>query len=303
MLKYCLSAAALRAFSISPLTRRMYRRLGNTWGARKRSAGRMPAYYPARINRMLRIARTYGAPKEGDRLIELGTGWLHWEAITTRLFFDVSCTLFDVWDNRQIDGLKNYLGQLDGLLDQLDASQAQRTRVRQLISKIKAVHDYPELYDLLSFEYVLDQGGSLAKFRPESFDVAVSAGVLEHIHAKDASAYVDGIAALLKPGGYSIHSINIRDHLHQYDRSVSKKQYLRYSPWVWGLCFENDVQYINRIQRSEWRELFKKAGLALVEEEVESEDLAGLKIARSYSQYEETDLRCGGLKLVHRKSF
>ena len=106
MLKYCLSAAALRAFSVSPLTRRMYRQLGNTWGARKRSAGRMPAYYPARISRMLRIARTYGFPKDGDKLIELGTGWLHWEAITTRLFFDVRCTLFDVWDNRQIDGLK-----------------------------------------------------------------------------------------------------------------------------------------------------------------------------------------------------
>jgi hypothetical protein len=73
------------------------------------------------------------------------------------------------------------------LIDQLDASQAQRTRARQLISKIKAVHDYPELYDLLSFEYVLDQGGSLAKFRPESFDVAVSAGVLEHIYAKDVT--------------------------------------------------------------------------------------------------------------------
>jgi hypothetical protein len=86
--------------------------LGNTWGARKRSAGRMPAYYPARINRMLRIARTYGVPKDGDRLIELGTGWLHWEAITTRLFFDVRCTLFDVWDNRQIDGLKNYRDSL-----------------------------------------------------------------------------------------------------------------------------------------------------------------------------------------------
>ena len=280
----------------------MYRRLGNTWGSRKRSTGRMPSYYPARINRMLRIARTYGFPKDGDKLIELGTGWLHWEAITTRLFFDVRCTLFDVWDNRQIDGLKNYLGQLDCLIDQLDASQAQRTRARQLISKINAVHDYAELYALLSFEYVLDPSGDLAKFPPGSFDIAVSAGVLEHVYAEDTAAYVDGIAALLKPGGYSIHSINIRDHLYAYDRSVSRKQYLRYPPWIWRLFFENDVQYINRIQRPEWRGLFEKAGLALVEEEVELEDLSGLKIAASYSQYDQTDLSCGGLKLVHRKS-
>ena len=263
----------------------------------------MPAYYPQRIERMLRIARIYGSPKDGDRLIELGTGWLHWEAITTRLFFDVRCTLFDVWDNRQIDGLKNYLGQLDGLIDQLDVSESQRTRARRLISEIQAVHDYRELYDLMGFDYVLDQSGDLSSFPRESFDVAVSAGVLEHIYAKDAAAYVNGIAALLKPGGYSIHSINIRDHLYQYDRSVSRKQYLRYPPWVWSSFFENDVQYINRIQRPEWRALFENAGLTLVEEEVESEDLSGLRIAAEYRQFNEADLRCGGLKLVHRKSF
>jgi len=39
----------------------------------------------------------------------------------------------------------------------------------------------------------------------------------------------------------------------------------------------------------------------LVEEEVEPEDLSGLKVAKVYQKYGENDLRCGGLKIVHRK--
>ena len=261
----------------------------------------MPNYYLDRINRMLRIAKTYGVPKNGDRLIELGTGWLHWEAITSRLFFDVHGILFDVWDNRQMDGLKNYIKQLDNSLDKIDADYIKRTTAHKLISKIKEIDDFKDLYKLLGFEYVLDHSGSLDRLERESFDLVVSAGVLEHIYAPDTPEFVDAIAALLKPGGYSVHDINIRDHLYQYDTTVSRKQYLQYPHWVWRVWFENDVQYINRIQRPEWLELFRKSGLVLVEEEVEMEDLSGLKAAAAYHKYEENDLRCGGLKVIHRK--
>lgn len=293
---------ALKAFSCSNLTKRAYRALGNNLGGKKRAMGQMPSYYLNRINHMLRLARSYGVPKDGDRLLELGTGWLHWEAITARLFFDIRGILFDVWDNRQMNGLKNYLGQLENMLDKLDADNAQRAYAYRLISQIKKARTYQELYKLLGFEYVIDPRGSLNLLEKESFDLVVSAGVLEHISAKDASGFVSGIAILLKPGGHSVHSISIRDHLHAYDNKVSRKQYLQYPDWAWRLCFENDVQYINRIQRADWLKLFGKAGLLLIEEEVESEDLSGVRVANVYrKKYEENDLKCGGLKIVHRK--
>ncbi len=287
---------ALKGFSCAPLTRRIYRELGNNLGEKKRVSAPMPAYYLERINRMLRIARTYGVPRDGIKLIELGTGWCHWEAITTKLFFDVHGILYDVWDNRQITALKNYVEQLDNSLDKLDIDSEQRYFAHKTIAKIKEVADYDELYRLLGFEYVLDPVGKLSQLEKESFDLVVSAGVLEHIYAKDAPDFVDTIGTLLKSGGYSVHSI-----IYLYDRTVSPKQYLQYSNWLWSLCFENNVQYINRIQRSEWLELFRKAGLMLVEEESEQEDLSGVKVAKDYQKYEESDLRCGGLQLVHRK--
>jgi hypothetical protein len=103
------------------------------------------------------------------------------------------------------------------------------------------------------------------------------------------------------PGGYSIHSINIRDHLYLYDQTASPKQYLHYPDWVWKLLFENDVQYINRIQRSNWLQLFESAGLSLIREDVEVVNVASEKVSALYRQQAETDLTCGGLNIVHRK--
>lgn len=293
----------LKAFSCANLTRQLYRKLGNTLGAKKRSAGQMPSYYISRINRMMRLSKNFGVPKNGDRLIEIGTGWLHWEAITARLFFDVHCILYDVWDNRQLSGLKNYLKQLDNNLYKIETDDAQRASARKLILEITKINDYQNLYKLLGFKYILDHRGKLKALDKELFDIVVSAGVLEHIQARDAHDFVAGISTLLKPGGYSLNSINIRDHLFPYDNTVSKKQYLKYPHWVWRLCFENDVQYINRIQRPDWLRLFSRVGLILVEEKVEYEDLSSVKVSKVYQKYEENDLRCGGLKLVHRKPF
>lgn len=301
MLKYCLAAMSLKAFSASNLTKGIYRKLGNAVGGKRRATSQMPDYYLARIDRMLEIARVHGVPKHGDKMIELGTGWLHWEAITTRLFFDVRGVLFDVWDNRQMAGLKNYMKQLDQVLHRTNADASQIAGARQLIREIVEMKDYAEVYDRLGFEYVLNSNGSLADLEQESFDLVVSAGVLEHIHASNARAYVSGIAGLLKPGGYSVHSINLRDHLCQYDTEVSIKQYLKYPDWIWRLCFENDVQYINRIQRRDWIELFWQAGLTLVVEDAQEENLSGIRVSKNYEKYTQKDLSCGGLDLVHEK--
>ena len=302
MLRYYAAAAALKAFSCSSPTKKVYRALGNTFGAKKRGSHQMPSYYFDRVNDTLRLARIYAILKDGYRLLELGTGWLHWEAITSRLFFDVHGILFDVWDNRQIEGLKNYLSQLDNMLDKLTADDMQRASAHRLISQIKEVNRYQDLYELLGFEYVIDSRGNLDVLEENSFDLVISRGVMEHIRVKEAPDFVRGIARVLKPGGHSVHSINIRDHLEQYDKAVSRKQYFQYPEWVWRTFFENDVQYINRIQRSDWLALFRKAGLLLVEEKVQEEDLSGVRVAKAYQhRYKEDDLRCGGLAIVHSK--
>src|SRR5438309_11896879 len=118
MVKYITTAIALRCFSSGPLMRRVYRRLGNTVGNKRRSSGAMPYYYVERVKRMLRLQKQHNIVREGDRIIELGTGWMHWEAITLRLFYDIEAVVFDVWDNRQLGALKNYVRQLGAMLNE-----------------------------------------------------------------------------------------------------------------------------------------------------------------------------------------
>lgn len=301
MVRYFLTAMTLKAFSSTPLTRKMYRNLGNSVGGRRRATEKMPNYYLDRVNRMLHMARTLGTPADGMRMVEIGTGWCHWEALTARLFFNVSGVLYDVWDNRQLDALKNYVRQLDGSLDQIDVEPSRRVTARRMIGQILEANDYESLYRILGFEYILDPAGKLEVLEKGSFDFLVSGGVLEHIGAQDARQFVYGMSRLLRPGGLMVHSINIRDHLYQYDRSVTKKHYLQYSDRAWRRYFANDLQYINRIQRSQWLEYFQAAGLELVEEVSEPEDISTIVISDDYARFEKSDLSCGGLHLTHRK--
>ena len=303
MLRYVLAATALKCFSAGPQMRGLYRSLGNFAGGRRRSRGKIPSYYLERIKRLLRLQREYNLVRSGDRIIEIGTGWLHWEAITARLFFDIEAVLFDVWDNRQLTGLKNYVGQLSPILGAADLglSSAELKRAQSLIQAIVRVNSFKELYKLLGFEYVVEGSGSLRQLPGNSFHLAVSGGVLEHIPREDVPGLLAEMQRVLVPSGWSLHSIDTQDHLSYYDPKVSKKMYLTISDRTWQNVFENQVQYINRLQRSEWLELFKTAGFKLIEEDSWYTDLGQLELAERFRSMDKRDLECTGPRLLHKK--
>jgi SAM-dependent methyltransferase len=303
MVKYVATAVALKCFSSNSVTRSLYRRLGNIVGDKRRRSGAMPAYYPERLRRILRLQRQHQLVKDGDRILELGTGWVHWEALTLRLFYDVEAVLFDVWDNRQLEGLKNYVRQLRLVLENgFDISQVQLTRAQSLIDEIIRVQSFDQLYDLLGFQYVVDSSGSLSQFAESSFDIVVSGGVLEHVKRESLPTLIASMDRILKPGGWAIHSIDTADHLEHYDRSVSPKLYLTFSERRWRCLCQNEVQYINRVQRGEWLELFGKRGFELIEEEVRRVDIGNLRLADRYVGMDRGDLECTVLKLALRKN-
>jgi SAM-dependent methyltransferase len=164
------------------------------------------------------------------------------------------------------------------------------------------VQSFDQLYDLLGFQYVIDSSGSLSQFPDSSFDLVVSGGVLEHVKSEDLPSLIASMHRILKPGGWTIHSIDTADHLEHYDRSVSPKMYLSFSERKWRCLYENEVQYINRVQRGEWLELFGKRGFELIEEEARRVDIGNLKLADRYVGMERGDLECTVLKLALQKT-
>lgn len=303
MIRYMLAAGALKFFSANSYTKKLYRYLGNTVGAKRRATAGLPQPYVERAREIIAQVRKYNAVKPGDRLLELGTGWLHWEATILRLFYDVEVTLFDVWDNRQFPAFLAYFREFKKIVDDIIPMQpAERKRVHDLLDQLLATHTFDEVYAITGHKYVVEPSGSLDQFPDNSFDLIFSSSVLEHIERPLVPAFMQGCYRVLKPHGRVIHLVDLGDHLTLYDPTMPyNKNYLRYSDTVWRLLFQNDVQYFNRIQRSEWRKYFADAKFEQVEERSEPIDLSRQKISRSFAHFDRDDLSCLTLKVVYTK--
>ena len=305
MIRYFAAAAALKTFSYGPGMRRLYRSVGNVLGPRRRLRHGLNQNYLNRAREFLKRVRKIDAIHDGDSLLELGTGWVHWESTFIRLFYDTRATLFDVWDNRQLAALTKYFADLDQVIDkEIDVRPEERDRVHALLRRVSSATSFNELYELTGSKYVINPWGTLDDLPDASFDAIFSCSVLEHVNKELLTEYIRNFERLLKPGGYSIQTIDIGDHLSYYDDHVSPKHYLKYSDSVWKHWFENEVQYFNRVQRSEWLELFQQAGLELVEIEEELSLVAVSKnsVANQYRNFDERDLQCTTLKVVHKKT-
>ncbi len=302
MLKYVMVASALKVFSITPQTRRAYRKLGNTLGQKMRVQNGLNPMYLERARKILELCEKYHIIQPGDRLLEIGTGWLHRESTVLRLFYDVEITLFDVWDNRQLAAYQHYFRQFEQVMDKelrLDPIQSQRAHT--LLKGIQAAQSFDEIYELLNFRYVVDPTGSLEQFSNETFSLIFSCSVLEHVEREILPGFIQDYFRLLKHGGHSIDLIDLQDHLSYYDSSVSYKNYLRYSDSVWRRYFQNVVQYFNRVQRSEWLNFYGKAGFVLAGEECSNGELGSIKIDESYKHLDQQDLRCLTTWAIHEK--
>src|SRR5690606_13057819 len=141
-------------------------------------------------------------------------------------------------------------------------------RAEALLDKVLACGSFDEVYALLDFRYVLDAAGSLGAVADSSLDLIISSDVMEHI----PRAAMDGLMAdfmrVMKPGGVISQQIVMADHLCIYDRTVHSKNYLRYNDRQWKLLFQNDLQYFNRLQHSDFVKLFSEAGFEVLGEEI-----------------------------------
>lgn len=302
MIKYVITAAELKLFSTSPQTKQIYRLLGNTLGQRRRIRHGLDEQYMERARWILKLCEKHHAVQNGDRLLEIGTGWLHWESTIIRLFYDVEITLFDVWDNRQFGAYQRCLKQLEEIIDrELEMDPTQHDRIHGLLRAISKASSFDEVYNLLGFQYVINPSGTLKQFQDESFALIFSCNVLEHVDRDILPEFVQDFYRLLKPGGYSIHQIDLGDHLSYYAPNVSLKNYLRYSDGAWRRYFENDVQYFNRVQRPEWLNFYCQAGFETEEEESIYSDISSIKVDKGYEKLGSQDLQCVTLRAVHQR--
>ena len=302
MLRYRLAALALKTFSAAPGGKRAYRALGNVLGNRRRR-GPVPPRYIARAEANLRALEDRHAITDGMMLLELGTGWVHWEALYTRLFHDVRIALFDVWDNRQFGGFLHHAAGLRAHLATLrDRPAAALAQAQALLDRVLQTRDFAEAYAVLGFTYHLDREGSLAALPDAAFDLVISSDVLEHVPRDSVPTLAADLARVIKPGGRMAAQIVYVDHLTLYDRAVHPKNYLRYTDRQWRRWFENGMQYVNRLQPGDFSAAFTAAGFVMEAQDVlETCDSGQLPIAAPFRHYPPQELDIAVNRIIARK--
>jgi len=282
VIRYALVATAAKGFSLTPQTRTAYRRLGNAVETMRRMRSGLPDRYLDRAIALSDLIAAHQPIVAGDRVLELGTGWVHFESVVVRLLADVRPTMFDVDDMRLWPVFRRYLSDLRDVLPQLTLSDERRLAGAAMLEELLATDSFDSAYQVLGAEYCLQRDASLAPLPSESYGLVVSADTLEHVERRVLPQVIGETHRLLKPGGYAIHQIDLADHLSYFDPAMPAKNYLRYSPSTWERWFNSTVQYVNRVQRRQWDSIFAQADFEIVACNVINEPLRGITVHSEY---------------------
>ncbi len=290
---------AYKFFDINSFTKQIYRNIGNTLGDARKSKKGLNKNYISQARKIRKLLIDYCDIQKDFKVLELGTGWIHWYSTFIRLFFDIKIDLFDVWDNRQLVTFKKYFGQLQSFLTE---DEKKRLIRKDIISKLTEVNSFEDIYKLLNYKYFLEKEGSLSHLSKNHYDIIFSCAVFEHINRGILPNYFNQMYNILKPGGYLLHIIDMGDHYHYMDKKRTHfKNYLKFSNRVWKNYFENSIFYMNKLQVSDWHSLFQESGFQLVYEEKLNVEINNLKINKDYLHYNIDDLKCHQLVVIYKK--
>jgi SAM-dependent methyltransferase len=293
MLRYRAAALALKFFSMSSSTRRMYRALGNRT-ARPRTSFEIEGYArnAAWLAGLVRENKTVV-----NRAAEIGTGWFHFYGVALSLTGIPEIDLYDVWDNRQFENTKSAFANFEPHLSALALPETELAAAQQKLNAVAAAERWNDMYSALGLSY------SLKPLRLRNYDLVFSMDVLEHVEKGALPSLIRSMYDALAPGGISVNLIGLDDHLNHYDSKSSQKQFLAYREWQWQLMFENKIQHFNRVGCSEFRSLFAEAGFEEIScrSQVAEDALDNIGVAPQFRSFAREDLLATRASFADRK--
>ncbi len=108
------------------------------------------------------------------------------------------------------------------------------------------------------------------------FQLIHSNNTFEHIYEPILAGILKEFKRLLAPGGVMSHFIDMSDHFAHADAGITIYNYLKYSENQWKKI-DNDVQPQNRMRICQYRTLYKKLSLPIVDENLRPGDITALK--------------------------
>jgi len=243
MIKYFFACILLKVFSSNSLTIKAYKKLTETYGQRRKINLGLTNNHINQFALISNISDDKNIINNGDKILEIGTGLTPWLATMITFFKDVEVYLFDIIDNRRLPLYKSYINSFkEKIINnkiQLK-SEKEKGKICSILSDLSEMKKWNDIYEYLNFTYILSPSGSFEVFENESFNLLISWDVLEHIKPNSIEYLTNNFYRILKPNSFSIHQIDYSDHYYYYDKTVSIKQYLKYSDRIWHTFFQNE---------------------------------------------------------------
>ena len=230
------------------------------------------------------------------RVLELGTGW---HAVFPVAMFLAGAEEIWTWDierlltrHRLQQALNHFLSRdRNNRLSEL-FPQARPERVAQLSAA--AARDWSDPYALLRQLNVRAMvGDARHSGLPEgTIDLIASTVVLEYISRDVLLGLLCEFRRAAAPHGVMSHEVDMIDQYSFFDSSITPFNFLRFSDRAWRLI-NNPLIPLNRLRVSDFRECFREAGFAVVEEEVtpgDPEALASIRLAPRFARCDPSDL-------------
>jgi Methyltransferase domain len=238
-----------------------------------------------------------GVDRSALRCYEFGGGWDLIAALSLWAMGVEHQTVIDINPNVALDLVNDTVRRFATDGDRLERVLGVRLR-RPDESPIGTVE---ELVTRFGISYLAPQDARAMPLEDSSVDFVTNTFTLEHIPPADIAAILGETRRIMAPGALISSRIDMQDHYHYVQPSISVYNYLRFPGWQWR-WLNPPLHSQNRLRHSQYVQLFEQSGFEIAWNDPATpttEDLAELRripIAPQFDRFTVTDL---GTKYTH----
>jgi SAM-dependent methyltransferase len=255
---------------------------------------------------ILQMASRHVGPLSGQRVAEIGTGWIPAVPVALALAgcevhtVDVSALTKQEYLRRTLDAWEPRLAELANATRQSLGEVIERW---ETISRSKSLQ---ELCQKTGGVYLAPVDTTSLPDESGTYDLVVSNLVMQCIPEALVVPVLRESARLLKPSGWAVHRIRMTDEYAGTDPRRHHLHYLTYRQETWNRWFNHRLKSQNRQRASQFLQAFRDVGF-MQREVRRSRDTSGaayfqkVPLAPEFQSCDEDDLNTIGIEVVLQK--
>jgi len=236
----------------------------------------------------LNMLQHEGFDLHGKTVLEFGSGRRPIIPFLYRIAGCEKVILCDLFRIMSYESLKNTILNMRNRASLVSSELGISKQDIEAILPQRVDRNFEELLSQGGFEYRAPLDVRKTDYPNESIDVIASRTVLEHIPVNDLRLIMKEMRRIIKPDGVMVHIIDTSDHWQHFDRSLSRINFLKFSPGWWKVI-NSPIAYQNRLRVSEHLEIIRNAGFEISSIKTEAhkeslDNMESLKIHRFFSE-------------------